>query len=36
MTHRMIIGLHPGNGHGTLPGSWRMPGVDPAARPANF
>ncbi|GLK82875.1 hypothetical protein GCM10017653_09440 [Ancylobacter defluvii] len=25
----MIIGLHLGNGYGSLPGSWRMSGVDP-------
>lgn len=29
MTRQMIIGLHPGNGDGALPGAWRMPGVDP-------
>jgi len=29
MTRQMIIGLHLGNGYGSLPGSWRMPGVDP-------
>lgn len=29
MTNQMIIGLHLGNGYGSLPGSWRMPGVDP-------
>ena len=31
MTRQMIIGLHLGNGYGSLPGSWRMPGVDPTA-----
>jgi len=25
----MIIGLHLGNGYGSQPGAWRMPGVDP-------
>ncbi|MEC3909557.1 NtaA/DmoA family FMN-dependent monooxygenase [Sphingobium sp. CR2-8] len=25
----MIIGMHLGNGYGSLPGSWRMAGVDP-------
>lgn len=29
MTRQMIVGLHLGNGYGSLPGSWRMPGVDP-------
>lgn len=26
---RMIIGMHLGNGYGSQPGAWRMPGVDP-------
>lgn len=25
----MIIGMHLGNGYGSQPGAWRMPGVDP-------
>ncbi|KIA82615.1 nitrilotriacetate monooxygenase [Kaistella solincola] len=25
----MLIGLHLGNGYGSQPGAWRMPGVDP-------
>ncbi|MDB5614237.1 MAG: nitrilotriacetate monooxygenase [Devosia sp.] len=29
MTKQMIIGMHFGNGYGSLPGAWRMPGVDP-------
>jgi FMN-dependent oxidoreductase (nitrilotriacetate monooxygenase family) len=29
MTRQMIIGMHLGNGYGSQPGSWRMPGVDP-------
>ncbi len=29
MNREMIVGLHLGNGYGSLPGSWRMPGVDP-------
>src|SRR4051794_30694815 len=26
---QMLIGLHIGNGYGSQPGAWRMPGVDP-------
>lgn len=26
---QMLIGLHLGNGYGSQPGAWRMPGVDP-------
>jgi len=26
---KMLIGLHLGNGYGSQPGAWRMPGVDP-------
>lgn len=26
---QMIIGMHLGNGYGSQPGAWRMPGVDP-------
>jgi FMN-dependent oxidoreductase (nitrilotriacetate monooxygenase family) len=26
---KMIIGMHLGNGYGSQPGAWRMPGVDP-------
>lgn len=26
---KMLIGLHLGNGYGSSPGAWRMPGVDP-------
>jgi len=26
---KMFIGLHLGNGYGSQPGAWRMPGVDP-------
>jgi FMN-dependent oxidoreductase (nitrilotriacetate monooxygenase family) len=29
MTKKMIIGMHLGNGYGSQPGAWRMPGVDP-------
>lgn len=29
MARQMIIGMHFGNGYGSLPGAWRMPGVDP-------
>ncbi|WP_275785367.1 NtaA/DmoA family FMN-dependent monooxygenase [Pararhizobium gei] len=29
MTRQMIIGMLFGNGYGSQPGSWRMPGVDP-------
>lgn len=29
MTKQMIIGMHFGNGYGSQPGAWRMPGVDP-------
>ena len=29
MTKQMIIGMHLGNGYGSQPGAWRMPGVDP-------
>ena len=31
MTKQMIIGLHLGNGYGSQPGAWRMPGIDPAS-----
>ncbi|MCF0060741.1 NtaA/DmoA family FMN-dependent monooxygenase [Dyadobacter chenwenxiniae] len=27
--NKMLIGLHLGNGYGSQPGAWRMPGVDP-------
>ena len=30
-TPQMIIGMHLGNGYGSLPGAWRMPWVDPAS-----
>lgn len=26
---KMLIGLHLGNGYGSQPGAWRMPGIDP-------
>jgi alkanesulfonate monooxygenase SsuD/methylene tetrahydromethanopterin reductase-like flavin-dependent oxidoreductase (luciferase family) len=26
---QMLIGLHFGNGYGSQPGAWRMPGLDP-------
>ncbi|MCF0052681.1 NtaA/DmoA family FMN-dependent monooxygenase [Dyadobacter sp. LJ53] len=26
---QMLVGLHLGNGYGSQPGAWRMPGVDP-------
>lgn len=29
MPRQMILGMHLGNGYGSQPGSWRMPGVDP-------
>lgn len=29
MERQMLIGLHLGNGYGSQPGAWRMPGVDP-------
>lgn len=29
MTRQMILGMHFGNGYGSQPGAWRMPGVDP-------
>ncbi|RWZ67937.1 LLM class flavin-dependent oxidoreductase [Labedella populi] len=29
MTKQMLIGMHLGNGYGTIPGSWRAPGMDP-------
>ncbi len=29
MGTQMLIGLHLGNGYGSQPGAWRMPGVDP-------
>lgn len=29
MPRQMMIGMHFGNGYGSQPGSWRMPGVDP-------
>ena len=29
MAKQMIIGMHLGNGYGSQPGAWRMPGVDP-------
>ncbi|AYJ84939.1 LLM class flavin-dependent oxidoreductase (plasmid) [Sphingomonas paeninsulae] len=29
MDRQMIIGMHFGNGYGSQPGAWRMPGVDP-------
>src|SRR4051812_11855806 len=28
---KMIIGMHLGNGYGSLPGAWRMPNVDPTS-----
>ncbi|GEO06334.1 nitrilotriacetate monooxygenase [Adhaeribacter aerolatus] len=28
---KMLIGLHLGNGYGSQPGAWRMPGVDPTS-----
>ena len=31
MARQMIVGMHLGNGYGALPGSWRMPGVDPTS-----
>ncbi|PTW47984.1 FMN-dependent oxidoreductase (nitrilotriacetate monooxygenase family) [Sphingomonas faeni] len=31
MARQMIIGMQLGNGYGSQPGSWRMPGVDPAS-----
>jgi FMN-dependent oxidoreductase (nitrilotriacetate monooxygenase family) len=31
MTKQMIIGMHLGNGYGSQPGAWRMPGVDPTS-----
>lgn len=31
MTRQMIIGMHFGNGYGSQPGAWRMPGVDPTS-----
>ena len=27
--NKMLIGVHIGNGYGSQPGAWRMPGVDP-------
>lgn len=29
MARKMMIGMHFGNGYGSQPGAWRMPGVDP-------
>lgn len=29
MSGQMMIGMHFGNGYGSQPGAWRMPGVDP-------
>ena len=29
MNKKMIVGMHLGNGYGSQPGAWRMPGVDP-------
>ena len=29
MNKKMIIGMRLGNGYGSQPGAWRMPGVDP-------
>ncbi|RMO08259.1 Nitrilotriacetate monooxygenase [Pseudomonas cichorii] len=29
MSRQMILGMHFGNGYGSQPGAWRMPGVDP-------
>ena len=29
MSSHMIIGMHLGNGYGSQPGAWRMPGTDP-------
>ena len=29
MSRQMMIGMHFGNGYGSQPGAWRMPGVDP-------
>lgn len=29
MNKQMLIGMHLGNGYGSQPGAWRMPGVDP-------
>lgn len=31
MGREMIIGMHFGNGYGSQPGAWRMPGVDPTS-----
>lgn len=31
MTRQMMIGMHFGNGYGSQPGAWRMPGVQPTA-----
>lgn len=31
MTRQIIVGMHLGNGYGSTPGAWRMPGVDPLA-----
>ena len=31
MTRQMMIGMHFGNGYGSQPGAWRMPGVDPTS-----
>jgi FMN-dependent oxidoreductase (nitrilotriacetate monooxygenase family) len=31
MARQMIIGMHFGNGYGSQPGAWRMPGVDPTS-----
>lgn len=31
VARQMIIGMHFGNGYGSQPGAWRMPGVDPRA-----
>jgi FMN-dependent oxidoreductase (nitrilotriacetate monooxygenase family) len=31
VTRKMIIGMQLGNGYGSQPGSWRMPGVDPTS-----
>lgn len=29
MAKQMLIGMHLGNGYGTIPGAWRAPGIDP-------
>ncbi|MGV0110658.1 NtaA/DmoA family FMN-dependent monooxygenase [Arthrobacter sp. CP30] len=31
MAKHMLIGMHLGNGYGTIPGAWRAPGVDPTS-----